>query len=239
MMKTLTSALLASTLLLAASLRAAEAPILDVVVAGGVVEDQSSHQRQIVFNKIEPMNGDKDMLLPSLEALLIEYAEDDPLFGTGAFTLMIRCKFGRLDPYPERPFFFFGRWDILNDGRVIGLSFNEKGAGLTFALSEHGDTGTTRSLSGVELPELPADNWVVIVGQYEPGMVLKAQIYNADGELLASAKSKYSPPSLHKCTSPYKLGAMSDVQMLIGRARVWNRCLDESDVQDEVEKMVK
>lgn len=232
-------ALCAAALFIATSLHASEAPILDLAVSGGVVEDKSSFQRQITFNRTEPMNGDKEMLLPNLDALVIEYAEGDPLFGTEAFTFMIRCKFGRLEPYPEKPYFFVGRWDILSDGRVIGLSFNESGAGLTFALSQFGNITTEKSLAGVSLPELPADTWVVVVGQYDPGNVLKVKLYDADGEMLASEKSKYIPPSLHKCTTPFKVGSMPDVQMVIGQVRAWNRCLDDGEVQDEVEALTK
>lgn len=81
----------------------------DIAVSGGILEDKSSHQRQLTLTKVEPMNGDKDMLLPTLEAVRIEHAEDDPPFGTEAFTFMIRCKFGQLDPYPEAVFL---RWPL-------------------------------------------------------------------------------------------------------------------------------
>ncbi|PTX96140.1 hypothetical protein DB345_10095 [Spartobacteria bacterium LR76] len=231
------SSTFAVALLFAATVRA-EPPILDLTVSAGTIEDKSSHQRQLQFNGIEPMQGDKEMLLPSLEAVRIEYADGDPLFGTGAFTFMIRCKFGTLNPYPARPFFFVGRWDVGQDGRVIGLSFSANGAGLSFGVSQFGNL-SEKSLAGVELTELPGETWVVIVGQYEPGQLLKVQLYNDDGELLASEKSKYVPPVLYKATTPFLVGCMPEVQMIIGRVLVWNQCLSGTDVQDEVDKLAK
>lgn len=231
------SSTFAVALLFAASVRA-EPPILDLTVSAGTIEDKSSHQRQLQFNEVEPMNGDKEVLLPSLGAVRIEYVDGDPLFGTGAFTFMIRCKFGTLTPYPAKPFFFAGRWDVTQDGRVIGLSFTADGAGLNFGVSQFGNL-SEKSLTGVGLPELPGDKWVVIVGQYEPGQFLRVQLYDADGELLASEKSKYAPPVLYKATTPFLVGCMPEVQMTIGRVVVWDQCLSGPDVQDEVDKLVK
>ncbi|MBE2204916.1 MAG: hypothetical protein IAE94_11330 [Chthoniobacterales bacterium] len=229
--------LLSSIFLLAATLYG-EAPVLDLTVTEGILEDKSSFQRQLQVSGVQPTDDDKNVLLPSLDAVQIAFAEGDPLFGAEAFTFMIRCKFGSLDPYPDRPFFFVGRWDILNDGRIIGLSFNQSGAGLTFAASQFGSV-SEKSLFGAELPELPGETWVVVVGQYDPGQTLKVQLYNADGELLANNKSKQSPPRLHQAQTPFQVGCIPGAQMQIGRVLVWNRCLDDADVQDEVEKLTK
>ncbi|MBN8712127.1 MAG: hypothetical protein BGO12_23050 [Verrucomicrobia bacterium 61-8] len=232
------SSTFAVALVFAAIVRA-EPPILDLTASDGTIEDKSSHQRQLQFNGVEPMNGDKEVLLPSLEAVRIEYVDGDPLFGTGAFTFMVRCKFGRLEPYPAKPFFFAGRWDVAQDGRVIGLSFTSNGVGgVNFGVSQFGNL-SEKSLTGVGLPELPGDKWIVIVGQYEPGQFLRVQLYDADGELLASEKSKYAPPVLHKAMTPFLVGCMPEAQMTVGRVLVWDQCLSGPDVQDEVDKLVK
>lgn len=229
-------ALLATTLL-TATLQA-DPPVLDLRISDGMVEDKSSHQRQVQVTQALLDDNGKDMRLSNLTSVLIDYAEGDPLFGAEAFTYIIRCKFGSLDPYPAKPFFFMGRWDILNDGRVLGLSFNQEGAGATFAISQASEL-TEKPLHGISLPELPGDAWIVLVGLYEPGQTLKIQLYNADGELLSSQKAKYVPPQLHKASTPFAVGCIPEVQMQIGRALVWNRCLEDSDVQDEVDKITK
>lgn len=216
-------------LLLIPMIHAESNAILDLQTSSGGIVDKSSYRRTVeTINVVAEKAGD-DVTLLSSTALSIAYNENDPLFGTGAFTFIIKCKFSELDAFP-RATVIAGRWDAVNDGRAIGFCMAEGTPGMQFLVNSDGrGESTTRVL----VKALPSDQWLLIAGRYNPGQALGEHVYDAASlKFLDGIKNdRKIPTELFRSQTAFAVGAPPVYKMGFSRLTVWNRYLSDGEMR--------
>lgn len=220
---------------IASSALADQRPILDLEFGlSGKLEDRSNQRRSPQIGEVKQNGADEGVTLLAPDAIMFPYDEKDPLFGTGSFTFILKCRFSELDPFPS-PSPVAGRWDAAENGRVIGFCFApDVNPGMQFFVSSGGDKD---SVFPALVNLLPADEWVILVGRFATGGALTQQIYSAGRELLEENRfPRPSPESLFSAPTPFMIGAPQSQRMGFLRLLVWDRSLSDDEVAEVLKK---
>lgn len=206
-------------------------PILDLSVGlSGKLEDTSGVKRDIEIRHDQlKVNADKSVTVEQNNSLIIPYEAGDPLFGEGAFTWIIKCKFqDALAAQGNNP--IVGRWDPSTEKRVAGLVI-ESGKGAMQVLIS--PDGSAESTTGTVSPHIPNDQWIYLVAKYLPGSILTITMYDESGQIVEKegAINVNIPPSAYAVDTNFILGAPSGLGMSFTTLRIWNSALTTEAIQ--------
>lgn len=142
-------------------------PVLDITLtSSGEIKDSSGFERDIRLrnDQIGVKEDKKFIELTGSNAITIPYQANDPLFGNGEFTWIIKCKFQNTAGVNGSDI-VFGRWDVgredaMRNGRVAALNIDSGNGGLLFMLSPDGTAeGTVGLLSQPPPDDRSTSGW--------------------------------------------------------------------------------
>lgn len=232
--------LLSSSLVVlpSASALAEPPPILNIGLSpANVVVDSSPKHREILFDERQVGVSDetKAIELRGQKAISIGYAANDPLFGQGPRTWILKCRFQEVAA-ARWSMNIFGRWDYATDQRVSVLILHPGESDLMFMLSE---TGTSEGLKGVKNGPLENNKWYYIVATFVPSTRLSLAIYDEKGEVAFDERvveGAKVPATLFETETDFVLGALPEVGLNIESLRVWDTALDAGEIRRAILK---
>lgn len=208
--------------------------ILDIrVESPGKLADFSRFHRPLEDALVAEEDADSAVTAPP-KAIQIDYNPDDPLFaGNTGFTYVLKCRFGNLEPFPQNWFAFAGRWDPVRNHRSMAFKFGING-GLGFGISSDGTTEGNRDVMTLTLP---ANQFLILVGRFNPGISITVAIYDESGALLESQIQRAGIPSeiFEAPGIPFLIGAPVVNGMDFVRMAVWNTCIAESQLDEALQ----
>ncbi|XHR30551.1 MAG: hypothetical protein ACFUZC_08305 [Chthoniobacteraceae bacterium] len=228
--------ILAATLPLRAQ---SQAPLIDLVAQNGTVTDQSQGSRTVQASPGLQAGVEPDSVISKNgNYLSVPINDKDTLFKSASSTWMVRVKFAT-DPgatiNPGMVYLPLGRWNPVNNLRAIGIAVVTTNRSLAFQVSTDGSVGQQSCSIAGKQAYPPVGKWVTLVGTYSPGTKMTIGAYTDDGaQAFSGTQLNNIAASYFEVNTALAVNAPAEVGMAFSRARIWDRVLDDEEIQKAI-----
>lgn len=199
----------------------------------GQIEDASKENRKLEIRHAS-VSADKDSAaMGSINAIIIPFANNDPLFEVGPQTWLLRIKIP--DPLSAPSFCIAGRWYSGENRRSMGVLTQANEGLLQFLISTDGSGATSAGLATKD--SIPANEWITFIVKYQPEARMEIQVFDDSGNQLSQrAMTANVPPAFFTDDMPFWIGAPAEVAMSFSRFAAWKRILSDSQITAEIKQ---
>jgi len=197
------------------------------------IEDASKDNRKLEIRHATVAADKASATLESINAIIIPFANNDPLFDVGPQTWLLRVKIP--DPLSAPSFCIAGRWYSGENRRSMGILTQANEGLLQFLISADGSGATAAGLATKD--SIPANEWITIFIKYQPEARMEIQVFDDSGnQLLQRAMTANVPPAFFTDDMPFWIGAPAEVAMSFSRFAAWKRILSDSQIATEIKQ---